>query len=208
MLKWLKEKDHSAHKPAEHQDPPVRRDRKGKIFIITGSSGSGRKTIAKLLSLELQIPLVKSYTTRAQRPNEYIEQPYQFVSEEQFLQMKELNAFFQTIKHERGSYGIAKQELLKAIETFGAAIVVVNREGSLQFKRTFGDQAIRTFIYCTKEHVLANLEKNRTPPEVLQQYLNNYSDEVYFKRECEHVIQNMDLHITVKKIVEMLQSNK
>ncbi|GGG13241.1 guanylate kinase [Paenibacillus abyssi] len=189
------------HQPAF---PANQAEKEAAVIVITGSSGSGRKKLAYQLSRETDIPYIRPYTTRVIRPNERTGIHYHFVTEEQFDGMQKNGQFFQSVQLERGKYGIASSDLMGAIQAKQAAIVVVNREGSLMFKRHFGDRAVRIFIYSTKEDVIVRMQQELTPYDVIQEYLDHFTEEVHFKRECEHRVQNSDHIATIQKIKEII----
>lgn len=208
MWNWLKSSKSPADKaqapdeaPAIPEQPPGTGNR---IIVITGTSGSGRKYTAKRLAAELGIPYVLPYTTRAIRPQETEEEHYHFITETDFLNMAQGGAFFQTVQLERGRYGIAREELDQALAQHRSAIVVVNHEGALTFYRHFGQDVIRIFIYVTKTDIKVRLEAEAAPPEVLEEYLHNYTDQVIYKKDSEFLLQNMDRETTVQRIKAFL----
>lgn len=176
-----------------------------KVIVITGTSGSGRKSIAKQLSADLTLPYVLPYTTRAKRQGEQDGEHYRFISDADFQAMLGRQAFSQSVRLERGSYGIPEQELNEALDQRGAAIVVVNHDGLQAFRKRFGPQAIRIFLYVTKEDIRLREEREGAPPEVIEEYLRNYSDQVVHKKESDYLLQNIDPAATLEKIKDYLQ---
>lgn len=177
-----------------------------KIIVITGTSGSGRKSIAKQLSASLGIPNVIPYTTREIRPQEQDGEYYHFISDEEFHAMAEKNEFFQTVHLERGRYGIAVLELEQGLEQHKAVIVVVNHEGARAFREKYGEAAVRVFIYVTKNDIQLRLEREGVPFAIIDEYLGNYTEQVAYKRESEFLLQNMDPEVTHQKIKEFVQT--
>lgn len=170
-----------------------------KVIVITGTSGSGRKGMAKQLSADLGIPYILPYTTRAIRPHEHDGVHYHFISTDQFQSMMEKHVFFQTVHLERGSYGISEEELSPS------AIVVVNREGAQAFRKHYGNEAIRIFLYVTKDDIRLRLEREEAPDELVEEYLHNYTEQVVYKKESEYLLQNIEPAATIEKIKEFLQ---
>ncbi|MHA6534782.1 guanylate kinase [Paenibacillus sp. BAC0078] len=208
MWNWLKTSKASAteqetvNQPAETgiESPSP------KIIIITGTSGSGRKSIARQLSASLGIPNVIPYTTRVIRPQEQDGENYHFISDGEFQAMAEKNAFFQTVHLERGRYGIAVQELEQGLEQHKAVIVVVNHEGAKAFREKYGEDALRVFIYVTKNDIQLRLEREGVPFAIIDEYLGNYTEQVAYKRESEFLLQSMDPEVTLQKIKEFVQT--
>ncbi|MUG84995.1 guanylate kinase [Paenibacillus timonensis] len=218
MWKWLKgskttqglarnEAEASSDKP---NDAGLEEERTSqpKVIVITGTSGSGRKSIAKQLSTDLGLPYVLPYTTRAKRPGEKDGEHYRFISDADFQTMLGRQAFTQSVRLERGSYGITEHELIESLEQHGAAVVVVNHDGLQAFRKRFGSQAIRIFLYVTKEDIRLREEREGAPPEVIEEYLRNYSEQVVYKKESDYLLQNIDPAATLEKIKVFLQEKK
>jgi guanylate kinase len=176
-----------------------------KVIVITGTSGSGRKSIAKQLSAELDLPYVLPYTTRAMRKGERDGEHYRFIAEADFQAKVGRQEFSESVRLERGSYGIAERELSEALEQRGAAIVVVNHDGLQALRKQFGPQAIRIFLYVTKEDIRLREEREGAPPEVIEEYLRNYSEQVVYKKDSDYLLQNIDPSTTLAKIKDFLQ---
>lgn len=207
MWDWLKTPKSSATRQEQSNEPATRdalEAPKNKVIVITGTSGSGRKSTAKQLSMSLGVPYLCPYTTRSKRPGERDGEHYHFISEDKFQTMLERKEFFQSVHLERGQYGISESELQDALEEHKAAIVVVNHEGAEAFHKKFGEDAIRIFIYVTKNDIRLRLEREAAPFAILDEYLENYTEQVIHKKESEYLLQNIDPAITVGKIKEFL----
>lgn len=210
MWDWLKTsktthgKPETKAAPDKSTEPVPTETPEFKIIIITGTSGSGRKATAKKLSTDLGIPYVLSYTTRAKRPNEQDGEHYHFVSTDEFQAMAGREEFYETVTLERGRYGVSKNELNQALEKRKAAIIVLNWDGVQTFRREFGQGAIRIFLYVTKDDIRLRQEREAAPPEVLEEYLRNYPDQVMHKKESDYLLQNIDPSVTVDKIKAFL----
>lgn len=209
MWDWLKSSKTTAINQGVNNEP-IEIDHgessKYKVIVITGTSGSGRKSMAKQLSVDLGIPYVLPYTTRDIRPNERDGEHYHFISNDEFQAKAEKLAFFQTVHLERGNYGISEEELSQAFEIHPVAIVVMNREGMQTFRKHFGDDAIRIFIYVTKDDIQLRLEREGTSSEIVEEYLRKYTEQVIYKKESEYLLQNFEPATTVEKIKEFLQN--
>ncbi|WP_438445016.1 guanylate kinase [Gorillibacterium sp. sgz5001074] len=207
MWNWLKPSPAPQDQPVPQPNPPEMpvQSLRPQVIIITGTSGSGRKGCALKLCQELGLPYVRPYTTRAIRPKEKDGEHYHFVTDAVFREMQAAGAFFQTVRLGRGSYGIAAAELDAALAGGQPAVAVVNRDGAEAFRQRFGSGAIRVFLYVTKDDIRLRLERESAPPEVVDEYLRNYPDDVIYKKESEFLLQNMDPAATVGKIKDFLR---
>ncbi|WP_438348614.1 guanylate kinase [Paenibacillus sp. FA6] len=208
MWNWLKSSKTVAIKQELNNSPMEMahgESSKYKVIVITGTSGSGRKSTARQLSAQLGIPHVIPYTTRTIRPNERDGVHYHFISDGEFQSMADRLAFFQKVHLERGNYGVSKEELFQVLETHQAAIVVVNQEGAQAIRKHFGNGALRIFLYVTKDDIRLRLEREAAPFEVMEEYLRNYTEQVIYKKESEFLLQNIESETTINKIVAFLQ---
>lgn len=177
----------------------------GRLFVFTGTGGSGRKTLARKVCKELGIGQVLSYTTRAPRPHEVHGKDYLFASRQEFIEMDIRGEFIQVVEVDGHMYGICRQTLEDALRTNRAVYVVVNRYGASKLKFEFGDRAVRVFIYVGKQEVRERLEGRGVDDEIIRHYLNHYTEEVMYRRECEHVFENVDLSRTAELVTHTLK---
>jgi guanylate kinase len=74
---------------AEFEMIDLRKDRKQRLFVISGPSGCGKATLLKYVTDHTDIKRVVTYTTRKPRPGEVDGVDYNFVSKEEFERMYE-----------------------------------------------------------------------------------------------------------------------
>ncbi|MNW50265.1 hypothetical protein D3C74_277130 [compost metagenome] len=60
----------------------------------------------------------------------------------------------------------------------------------------------------TKEDIRLREEREGAPPEVIEEYLRNYSEQVVYKKESDYLLQNIDPAATLEKIKVFLQEKK
>ncbi|GMK39381.1 hypothetical protein PCCS19_24350 [Paenibacillus sp. CCS19] len=181
------------------------------LFIFTGTGGSGRKTIGNRIGEELGMYPIPSYTTRPPRASDAAGKPdrdYHFVTREAFEELERNGAFAETVTINRQRYGVRRADVENAL--FHAkrnAYVIVNPEGADALKKRYGSAVIRLFLYTDKATVRARLEAKGLSFEVADQYLNTYTDEVIYRKQCEHVIENLELLPTLARIREAIQAH-
>jgi len=175
------------------------------IFIFAGTSGSGRKTIAQKVCKELGICKIVSYTTRPPRPHEEMGVDYNFTSDEQFIADEAAGQFFQTTEIDKALYGIKLNDLNAAVEKGHHAYVIVNRTGASKLKHEFKDKAVQLFIYVDKNTIKERLEAHGEDYERIEHYLNHYSEEVTYRKECEHIFENLNLIQTIASVKKTIE---
>ncbi|WP_159882745.1 guanylate kinase [Paenibacillus puerhi] len=177
------------------------------LLLFTGTGGSGRKSVARRVGEALQLTAVASYTTREPRKKETNTDFYRFIHESDFEKAEQDGEFIQTAKINRYRYGIKRADLEAALSSEYGAYLVLNKEGTELFKRMFGAQAVRIFIYVSKQSILERLTARGTPFEVLERYMAQYPDEVSYRKSCEIVVENLELEATAAKVLEAVRAS-
>lgn len=176
-----------------------------KIFVFTGTSGSGRKTIAHRIGSELGLIHVVSCTTRERRAREVSKRDYHYVSVEEFEAAIKQEAFVQWVRIDKVLYGIRKSDLEEALSTGKPVYVILNKEGASALKKLYGDRVVRLFLYVDKQTVRERLEAKGTAYSVIESYMDHYTEEVLYRRECEHVCENIELERTLAFLKETIR---
>ncbi len=176
------------------------------LFIFTGTSGSGRKTIAHMVGESLGFTHVRSYTTRPPRSHDVNRTEYMYTSEETFRRMAADGEFVEHVVIDGYSYGIRRDDLLRDAHSGRHAYVIVNRYGASDLKKLLGDDAYRIFLYVSKSAMLERLESKGFHYEVIERYSRHYPEEVGYRKECEYVIENVDKKDTAIKVKRTLEA--
>jgi len=175
-----------------------------RIFVFTGTSGSGRKTVAHRIAADTGILHVSSCTDREPRDRIRPDLDYHYVSRDRFTELASSGAFIEAVTIGKHRYGMLKRELEAALATGKSVYMILNREGSDTIKRLYGDRAIRLFLYVDKQTVRERLESKGTPYEVVENYLDRYTEEVSYRKQCEHVVENLSLTRTVEQLKDII----
>jgi guanylate kinase len=176
------------------------------IFVFTGPNGAGRRTVADMAGLTLNIKQVLSYTTRTKRPTETEGEDYFFVSREDFQKAQELGQFIEVIEFAGNKYGIKNKDIESQLQASGCIYLILNREGANILKKLYGDKVIRIFIYADRDELIARQQDRGDSPEQISRYLDNYEKEYANREECEHLYDNSDLSHTMYDITKTLES--
>ncbi|MBW7474925.1 guanylate kinase [Paenibacillus oenotherae] len=177
------------------------------IFVFTGTSGSGRKTIAHRIGTELGIVPVLSCTTREARETNGKKQDYHYITREQFNEFDGQGKFLQTATIGKERYGVLSRELDEPLQNGRHVYLILNSEAATMVKKLYGDKVVRLFIYVDKGTVRERLESKGMSFDVVDRYLEQYTEEVVYRKQCEHVIENVELNRTLEGIRVAIQSH-
>lgn len=169
----------------------------GKLIIISAPSGAGKTSIVKYL-LQQNLPLAFSIsaTSRPKRENEIDKKDYYFLSEEEFKQKIEENAFLEWEEvYPNRFYGTLKSEV-ERIWSIGKHVVFdIDVLGGLNIEKQFGEKALSIFIKPpTHQDLIDRLTARGTEcEETLKERLSKADFELSFENQFDKVVINDDL---------------
>lgn len=126
-----------------------------KIIVLCGKSASGKDTLAKMISDKFGFNFIVSTTTRPMRDGESQENPYHFVSKEDFEQLINDGKLIEHRTYNTSVdgipavwyYGAEKREVLED-KKYIAVLDIMGLDG---FKETFGDRVVSFYLNASDE---------------------------------------------------------
>lgn len=168
-----------------------------KIIIIAAPSGSGKTSITRyLLQKNPLLSLSISAATRKPRGEEKDGVHYHFISEAEFKQKIEENAFVEwEMVYEGSYYGTLKAELERIWNLGKTPILDIDVKGAIHLQDQFPNRCLSIFIEPPSVAELKKrLESRGTEtPESLANRVNKASYELSFKNHFHKKILNDNL---------------
>ena len=138
-------------------------NRKGRLFVISASSGTGKTSLAReLLKEDKNLVQSVSYTTRPPRRNEHDGEDYFFVTKKEFLDKKNRDGFLEYANVFGDYYGTPKKEVDKHLKRGRGVLLLIDVQGAKQVKKT---RPNAVFIFLTapsKDELRRRLNKRGT----------------------------------------------
>ncbi len=187
-----------------------------KLIIISSPSGAGKTTLCKLLLKKMKnITLSISYTSRNKRLNEINGRDYFFVSEKNFLKLKDRSFFIETAKNFNNYYGSPYKNITQAKKNNNYLLFDIDWKGARKIRRQVDKNDIIDFFILppSKSELKKRLVKRgRDNPKEINLRLSYAIKEMKHYTEYKHVLINKNIHDTVnniKKYIEFdLMNNK
>ena len=184
---------------------------KGLMLVLSSPSGAGKSSICKsLLSLDNNLNLSISTTTREKRPNEIEGSDYFFVSEKKFNQLLVNNYFIEHAKVFGNLYGTERKIVEEKINQGKDVLFDIDWQGAQQLREKMGEDVVSVFILPPSKKELENRLKIRGQDSdiIVKKRMNEASSEITHWAEYDYVIVNKDLKNSVTNVLDILRAER
>ena len=139
---------------------------KGKLFIISGSSGVGKGTIIKeLLKKAGNLSLSVSSTTRKPREGEIHGKNYYFLSKEEFENAIKNDEFLEWAEFSSNKYGTSKTAVEELLNKGVNVLLEIEVQGALQVKNKIPEAILIFILPPSREELEKRLRGRGTESE-------------------------------------------
>lgn len=167
-----------------------------RIVALVGPSGSGKNDIADELQKEGIIRL-KSYTTKKIK-NANEKKRYNFVTEEEFLKMRNKGLFFETSIYAGAHYGTILSDIEKLLKENKNIVVPIDIAGAIALKSKYGDLCTTVYVKKDKKEIINNILKEPYDNEEKANRLISLNAEYKNKNICNIVVCNTSIEEAVR----------
>mgnify|MGYP006103499925 FL=1 len=185
--------------------------KKGVMLVLSSPSGAGKSSICKsLMSLDTNLSLSISTTTRKKRPNENSGEDYFFVSTKKFKEMLSNNHFLEHASVFDNYYGTDKSLVEKKINNGEDLIFDIDWQGAQQLREKMREDIVSIFILPPNKKELERRLKSRgqDSAEVVKKRMDGASAEITHWAEYDYVVINEDLNQSVKAVLVILKAER
>ena len=180
------------------------------MLIISAPSGSGKSTLARrLIESDSQLDFSTSVTTRPPRRGDEEGKSYRFVTEEEFLTMRDRNELLEWAKVFGNYYGTSNAVLDSSRRRGHDLLLDIDVQGTaLLMKRLL--EAVTVFILPPSPSELENRLRNRSSDsnEVIEHRLREAAQEVANYGDYNYVLINDQIDETVEQLRSILVAER
>jgi guanylate kinase len=181
--------------PVCGQRPPEQTPGPGRLIVVSAPSGAGKSSLVESVLRRLdRLRASVSCTTRQARGAEKDGLDYNFVSKEQFADMRERGEFLEWAEVHGHLYGTPRKPVCEALESGEDIILDIDVKGADQIRKEM-PAAITIFVLPPTRGVLESRlsSRNLNTPNEMARRMRNAENEVRNFERFEYIIVNEDL---------------
>ncbi len=183
---------------------------KGKVFIISGASGTGKSTLVHwVLQERPDIFFSISATTRMPRQGETNGVEYHFLEKADFLRMHGENGFLEHAEYVGNFYGTPAAPVLEAMESGRDSLLDIEVQGARQVKAVL-PEAVSIFVVPPSFAELERRLRSRSTDaeEKILGRLAKAREEYPHALEYDYIVVNDTVEKAVTEILSILTAEK
>ena len=182
----------------------------GTLFIVSAPSGAGKTSLVKALLRKVsRIQVSVSHTTRAPRPGDQHGIDYYYVTEENFTEMIEKEAFFEYAKVFGNYYGTSKKAVQEALEAGIDVILEIDWQGGRQIRQLF-PSAVSVYIMppSLKELEFRLTNRQQDSHDVIARRMSEARDEMSHFHEFDYLVVNDNFEQALSEFSAIVIANR
>lgn len=180
--------------------------KRGRLILYSGSSGVGKGTLlGELMKRDPSIRLSVSNTTRQPREGEIDGIHYNFVSNQEFLDLIDKDGYLEYAEYCENYYGTPKKQVDEMLDEGFNVFLEIEVQGGLQVMEKYPDILSIFILPPSMESLERRLRRRGTEDEeTIQKRLEKAKWEMSFKDRYKYNIVNGDLDVAVNEILDIL----
>ncbi len=175
------------------------------LIIISGSSGVGKNTIInRLFEESSKLALLPTMTTRAMRPGESQNNPYRFVSKDEFLSALDAGEMLEYCEIHGNLYG-TNRVILEEMQSAGKVLIKdIDVEGTVNLMKAL-PSVVSIYLKPKSREVLEERLRGRGE-EQIELRLKRYEYEESMAHHYKYVLINDKIEDTLSEIRAIVRS--
>jgi len=181
---------------------------RGQLLIISAPSGAGKTSLIKaLVDAETRIEVSVSHTTRPMRPGERDGINYYFVSEAEFLSLRDAGAFFEWAEVFGNFYGTGIAQLEARLAEGADVILEIDWQGAQQVRRLLPDSAWAFILPPSVNALKSRLQsRGQDNDDTIDVRMGAARSEISHWEEADYLIINDDFDTALTELRAVVHS--
>jgi len=183
---------------------------KGTLFTIAAPSGAGKTTLVKaLVESTDNLKVSVSHTTRQPRRGEENGVNYNFITEDEFMQMLKGNLFLEHAQVFEHYYGTSQQWLTEQLDTGVDVILEIDWQGAQQVCRLKPD-TVSIFILPPSRAALEKRlrQRGKDSEDVIAKRLRGAALEISHSVEFDYLVVNDNFNKALNDLQAIVYSQR
>ena len=177
---------------------------KGKLFVISGPSGTGKGTICNALMADAgpdELCISISVTTRSPRKNEQDGVNYYFITEDEFSDLREHDGLLEFAEVFDHHYGTPKAKVLEKLDAGTDVILEIDTQGAMKVKKSYQDAVLIFILPPSMEELKKRITGRGTDSEEsIRHRLSMALTEIGYIDKYDYAVVNDDLNEAVERV--------
>lgn len=184
--------------------------KKGRIFIISAPSGSGKTTICKKVLKEVKnLKDSVSFTTRRPRPDEKHKKDYHYISRDKFKKEIKKGNLLEWEENFGYYYGTPKDFVIKNIEKGKSILLSIDVRGAMQVRKAFPKSVLIFVKPPSFKELKRRLEERKTDKaKDIEKRLKLAKKELKDASKYNYVVINEKLNKAIKETVAIIKKER
>ncbi len=182
--------------------------KKGKLFVISAPSGTGKTTIIKYILRKFpELVFSISVTTRSKRGTEVNGKDYFFISEDEFKDKIENDEFLEWGHFYGYYYGTLKKQVFDHLNNGISMVLEVDVKGAINIKNAYSDSVLIFISPPDIDELKKRLKNRKTESDSdLKKRIERAEMELNYKDIFDYNVYNYNLNDAKKEVTKIIKN--